>query len=631
MDNDTTTMTTPEADCSTSSDPERPVSSRSSQPLATDDCGMDNDTTTMTTPEADCSTSSDPERHVSSPSSSYEKDGVSILEARYGGTDRDEILRDLVDCAGVKIINICSHDMEGKQESCFLLSAVLTIVLHSIRLLRYVDEAYMHDDNKYHIHVRRVLERNIRKWGIVDAWSYEEVLESLSLLPKDFPHQMFSTSSFDFGYCVKSFLTPDCLKRNGGLRCIGTIDLLSCVDYKSLQSNLQSLYQKSEEDEKDSDKSLVFVNVQSRAGNQLNSVPYTVILNSKRTNECLQLTAALYISYSGTLKVVLVTRSIYPSFLGSNYFMFDFDIPNSPTAAEKGFPLIASDVLQQPTSSSIFTSLPGGYQLSGLVFMKSLSQLQTAIENAYVLSPELYRRNKFTLYGRDEKIILASATRWLSGQILNSVFGIVSELMNEQADKGGIQHTALSTMFLHEVLRDPNPVTLQGYAPDFDFHDATLNKVIHIPVNYPKDSHWLYIFLQVNKTRTIFLMDSCHSIGLANKELFANKLNEYFEADFKIRQASKVGRKKHFLKWDMKVINSPQQDDSNNCGIFTIMNMVRICETLKHGGYVTSTATDKKVASTVLVKLRYILSEILFQNQPVINLLNFVNKFPSFK
>jgi Ulp1 family protease len=78
------------------------------------------------------------------------------------------------------------------------------------------------------------------------------------------------------------------------------------------------------------------------------------------------------------------------------------------------------------------------------------------------------------------------------------------------------------------------------------------------------------------------------------------------------------------------VIPSPAQGDGYNCGIFTIMNMVRVCELLNRNEYPTKAKSNATVSPFVLKNLRHMISQILFQNKPVTELLDYVNKFPNF-
>ncbi|MDH4460860.1 MAG: Ulp1 family isopeptidase [Flectobacillus sp.] len=564
-------------------------------------------------------------------------------------SELDLIFVNLVDCDGVKVINICSSgngSLKGKNESCILLSAVLTMILHSFRLNRHMDEDFKVSDN-IHYRLRLKLLSNIHSRGLEKAWPYEEVLQQLRLCPQKFQHQSFSDSNFNFGQCVAAFITPECLEKPG-LRCIGTIDLVSCVDSNSLQSNLQILYQRSIKDFNDLDNSHVFVNVKSSrvessyVGKCLKSLPHTFILNSSVEDHCFQMTAALYISKTGTLKVVLITRSFDTSVLGSNYFYCDF-MPSeykSSTPVPSKASIIPSELsTKQPKDTCILIYLPGGFTLSGLVLMKSKFQLPTAKLNAYTLSPELWRKNEYDTYGLKEKVILQSIDRWLSRPILNSVFGLVSNILDKVAKEKGIRHTVLSTLFFHYLMKRPTSSEdcLLQFAPDFDIHDTSVNAVVHIPINYPENYHWIYAFLHIT-TRTVYLMDSVAK-STKNNIFIQSIFDAFLEADFNRRKHrqqqqerpnERSNRSKSFLQWEFKVIPSPAQGDGYNCGIFTIMNMVRVCQLLNRNEYPTKAKSNATVPPFVLENLRHMISQILFQNKPVTELLDYVNKFPNF-
>jgi hypothetical protein len=601
---------------------------------------MDVDISGVTTvAEADLSRISNSDEPVSPPSPSYdlERDGIEYSSDDCPGSDRFFTLSllNLVGRDGVRVISISSSDnrnLEGKKESCFLLSAVLTMILHSIRLIRFTDYVDRQPDCNNHLPLRRKLFSNFEKWGTNDSWPYEEVLEQLHLNPLEFPHQTFSDSNFHFGKCVDSFITPAVLRKKG-LRCIGSIELSLCVDYKSLQSSLQGLYRQSLKQSTGLDNSLAIVNVlnfpHADGLKRLKSLPYTVILKSDDQRDvCFQLTAALYISEAKTLKVVQITRSVDTSLLGSNFFHFEFDVGREYNNSLSAVPLsncIPCEGTSRSKESNILTLLPGNFRLSGLVFLKSTLQLIQGTKNPYLLSPELYRSNEYGgVYGREEHGILSSATKWLSNSIMNSIFGLVSKTMNEVAGEEGTRHILLSSLFFHELLRNPTDFCrLDLYAPDFDMNDTSVNAILHMPVNYPERIHWVYVFLHI-KTKCIYLMDS-GSNAQGKVKVIQKAFQDFFEADFNRRKVSTLSS-----SWTCKVIKSPQQPDSWNCGIFTVMNMVRTCETVKRNGYFTSLESSAEVSAPVLKKFRRILLQILFENKTVNDLLTYVNKFPNF-
>jgi hypothetical protein len=599
-----------------------------------------------TVAEADLSRISNSDEAVSSPSPSYdlERDGIEYSSDDCPGSERFFTLSllNLVGRDGVRVISISSSDnrnLEGKKESCFLLSAVLTMILHSIRLIRFTDYVDRQPDCNNHLPLRKKLFSNFEKWGTNDSWPYEEVLEQLHLNPLEFPHQTFSDSNFHFGKCVDSFITPAVLRKKG-LRCIGSIELSLCVDYKSLQSSLQGLFRQSLKQSTALDNSLAIVNVlnfpHADGLKRLKSLPYTVILKSDDQRDvCLQLTAALYISEAKTLKVVQITRSVDTSLLGSNFFHFEFDVGREYNNSLSAVPLsncIPCEGTSRSKESNILTLLPGNFRLSGLVFLKSTLQLIQGTKNPYLLSPELYRSNEYGgVYGREEHGILSSNTKWLSNSIMNSIFGLVSKSMNEVAGEEGTRHILLSSLFFHELLRNPTDFCrLDLYAPDFDMNDTSVNAILHMPVNYPERIHWVYVFLHI-KTKHIYLMDSgSNAQGKVN--VIEKAFQNFLEADFNRRKLSTLSssRRSRFLKWTCKVIESPQQPDSWNCGIFTVMNMVRTCETVKRNGYFTSLESFAEVSAPVLKNFRRILLQILFENKAVNDLLEYVNKFPNF-
>ena len=320
------------------------------------------------------------------------------------------------------------------------------------------------------------------------------------------------------------------------------------------------------------------------------------------------------------MKVVLVTRSVDISVLDSDYFRYEYDIPtdidNPPRMERVNFQGNSSD-------SKILTWITGGFRLSGLVYGQSLSQIATAKRNPHILARELRRMNDFAVsYGLDEMKILSSTSMWLRESIIDTIFGLVC-----QNFKSTTSQVALSTSFIHWVLEN-NSACAKKFGPKFDINDSSLNKIIHIPVNYPKRVHWMYILLHMPK-KTIYYMDSTPTTK--NGEFVANKLNVFLQSEFNTRQSclgsecqQPKSRRNGFVAWPIQHIPSPKQDDGDNCGVFTIMNMVRTTLKINENKYFTS-AYNNKLTHENLTTVREIVKGIMFEAAPIDNLLKFVN------
>ena len=131
----------------------------------------------------------------------------------------------------------------------------MTLLLHSLHLLRLADEKVT--DWKSHRWLLRIIQQLDTDFGTT-PWAYDIVLQRLSLNPVSFPHQNFAGLSFDFGKCSNSFISSNSLSSKG-LRCVGTIDFVSCKDLNSFHAKKEALYQQSLiNDRKSKDKALNF-------------------------------------------------------------------------------------------------------------------------------------------------------------------------------------------------------------------------------------------------------------------------------------------------------------------------------------------------------------------------------------
>ena len=556
-----------------------------------------------------------------------DKNGILTLEGD-GRVDHglsDYFYNSLVnENGGVRIINVTCGD-DGldnlKRESSYLISAILTMFMHSIRLLRLAEEKVT--DWKSFRWLMKIIQELDTDFGTT-PWTYDIVLQKLSLNPVSFSHQNFSGSSFDFGKCLDSFISSNSLCSKG-LRCVGTIDLVSCKDLNSFHAKLEALYQQSLiNDPTSKDKALTFVSVNRNHGSEelsLKALSHAFIIKTKKTETCLQLFAAVYSTITGRLKVVLVTRSVFTSVLDSDYFIYEYDIPNDNSNTAR---LERVNSPSRCSDSRILTVLPGGYSLSGLVYGQTLSQINSAKKNQNCLTRELYRINDFARYGKEAMDILLSSEVWLNDSIINSIFGLVCRSYNETSKDASTSQIVLSCEFITWLLAN-NETSIKKFGPTIDINDSSLNTVVHIPVNYPSRKHWIYILLHVQK-KTIYYMDSLPNTK--NGAFVGGKLNEFIESEYNTKQSSSNAiRRKDFVKWAIKQIQCPIQPDGDNCGVYTIMNMVRTSQNIKENRYLNSSNlfTNHNITSANLNKGRQIIKEIMFESASVEKLLNFVN------
>ena len=108
------------------------------------------------------------------------------------------------------------------------------------------------------------------------------------------------------------------------MRCVGTIYFVSCKDLNSVHAKIEALYQQSIKN----DNPLTFVSVNRSYGSEELSIKALSHAFIVKTVTCLQLFAAVYSTITGRLKVILLTRSVFTSVLDSDYFIYEYDIPN---------------------------------------------------------------------------------------------------------------------------------------------------------------------------------------------------------------------------------------------------------------------------------------------------------------
>jgi hypothetical protein len=94
--------------------------------------------------------------------------------------------------------------------------------------------------------------------------------------------------------------------------------------------------------------------------------------------------------------------------------------------------------------------------------------------------------------------ILSSSEVWLNDSIINSIFALVCRSYNETSKDASTSQIVLSCEFITWLLAN-NETSIKKIGPIIDINDSSLNTVVHIPVNFPRKIHWIYILLHVQK------------------------------------------------------------------------------------------------------------------------------------
>ena len=96
------------------------------------------------------------------------------------------------------------------------------------------------------------------------------------------------------------------------------------------------------------------------------------------------------------------------------------------------------------------------------------------------------------------------------------------------------------------------------------------NVVVHFPFNYPRGGHWVHGYVHM-KSKTICINDSYHSEGIGT--FLCNILLEYLVMECK----DKLNKELNRSEWKIQVNTEiPKQKDGFNCGVFTILNALRV-------------------------------------------------------
>mmetsp|Transcript_12398 Transcript_12398/g.17035 ORF Transcript_12398/g.17035 Transcript_12398/m.17035 type:complete len:239 (-) Transcript_12398:486-1202(-) len=212
---------------------------------------------------------------------------------------------------------------------------------------------------------------------------------------------------------------------------------------------------------------------------------------------------------------------------------------------------------------------------------------------------------------------------WLDDSIIN-VF-LKKALFYFREDRAVLMDSHFYNIFYDDSHQEENVVpnydkvkawTSKQYKDDKSLFDEDV--VLHIPCNYPAGSHWIHTYINM-KYKTINIIDPKHT------EEYEKHLGQVLLIYLQMEHLQKLGTELNVEEWTIKRnLATPKQTDGHSCGVFLILNAIRIFEK-QHELTLTDTYSwDALLTTATLKNVRRLLKEIIVGNKYFVDILEYV-------
>ena len=456
-----------------------------------------------------------------------------------------------------------------------LFCGFLNLVMHAIRLL-YKTE-YMRPSSKCHLSTLHLL-RNIMGENL----SYHESLTSLCIEPSE---------ELSPGDLVRILCERQLSKKVSE---VGLIDISNITSYEALQDSIGDLFTSALVN---SNCGIFVVQFSGESVGFEDPIPFSFYYDYNRTSKSLasfrwvRIDPKEYVPSEEPVEIDHGTD--LPSFdlqclggiyfserLSSYKFAFLSYSPNYKNAKYSQFVLDNSSRIHTIDHSLLSMNLNLSHRLVSLILIKrkdgssrSYDPLK-AVNNTFFEIQGL-RHQWSVLYARITDDVLARCADqdgWLSSEGVNALVILINKYYGEFDDTS-------RNMFFDSYCYDLFESKKHRLHPFLeDMNKST--SVMHFPINI-RFIHWVYSFISVEH-ETIFFMDSiAPSIDSFNSSV-REKMVQF--AGTNITHSGIVFKRKYLA--------SPKQNDGVSCGVFTILNLLKVSKAV-HEGQLDSFLADQ--------------------------------------
>ena len=491
----------------------------------------------------------------------------SVLENEISSTSNEDIsvTLDRLISSSAEVFKFLHIPVSTLTSSNNLFCGFLNLVMHAIRLLYRTE--YMSPRSKCHLSTLKLL-RNI----IGENLSYEESMTSLSI-------KSFSEVELSPGDLVRILCERQLSKKVSE---VGLIDISTIASYQELQDSIGDLFTSALFN---SDCGIFVVHFTGETVGFKGPIPFSFYYDYDRQSKSLASFRWVppdpknYIPSEEPVEIDHGTdlRSFDLQCLGGTYFSerlssYKFAFlsysPNYKNAKYSQFILDNSSRINTILDSLLSMNLDLSYRLVSLILIKrkdgssrSYDPLK-AVNNTFLEINGL-RHQWSVLYARVTDDVLARCADqdgWLSSDGVNALVILINKYYGEFDDTA---RNIFFDSFCYDLF-ETKKHRLDPFLEDMNKSTS----VMHFPINIGS-FHWVYSFISVEH-ETIFFMDS---IASSIDSSVRKRMVQF--TDTNITHSGIV------FKPEYKA--SPKQNDGVSCGVFTILNMLKVSKAVHEG------------------------------------------------
>ena len=380
----------------------------------------------------------------------------------------------------------------------------------------------------------------------------------------------------------------------------------------------------------DADQSIIFIDIAQpdRSGSRTSTINFPISMRRDSLSVTYQTAGAIYWlpSASGdrSYHVHIVTRS--RNRLDSiRYSGFEYNIDGTVLSGVSKSRNIDFPSIKKINNQSYF--------LKGVImFLNLLSTAKTKIKLSFSIPEDEVLRVESAsgeiCYSNISSLLAYTATKksyacWLDGSTINEVLTSFAAFLGDE------RNVALDSNALHEIIKsfpDSKEVDDTQYDRMKDMFGESYKNVfaiqdsfIHIPINQPERTHWNFALI-LTGTKTIIVHDPMYS------ESRVASIGECLFSFVKREAGDDVTL---MTNWQIKTsIKHPQQSDTVNCGVFTLISSIRAMCLVKQNriGELLKTWNFPATADDIM-DYRKSFAKIVLNDDREVEFANFVNLF----
>ncbi len=537
----------------------------------------------------------------------------SVLENEINSNSNEDIREtlDKLTTSSTDVLQFLNIPISALTPSNNLFCGFLNLVMHAIRLL-YTTE-YMGPRSKYHLSTLKFL-KNL----VGENLSYEESLTYLCI-------ESFSAEELSPGDLVRILCERQLSKK---VFEVGLIDMSSIASYQDLQDSIGDLFTAAS---LNSDCRIFAVHFKGQSEGFKGPVPFSFYYDCDRKSKSLASFRWVLPDSTKEAEQIDLTSPELPRFdlqcFGGIYFSaiinsYKFAFLSYSLDSYNGrfsqFILDNNSRLKTINNSLLSIKLDASYRLVSLILIKrgdSSSRFDdplTLVNNTYGFEIQGFQHQCYAKYAQINERVLASCAdrnKWLTSDSMNALVIKINQYFGEFNDQ--TRNIFFDTYCFVDF--ESKKQHLEPFLADMN----KLTSVMHFPINID-NVHWVYSFISVEH-ETIFLMDSiAPSIDSFNSSV-QTRMVEF--ANTIITHSSNVFKPVYHT--------SPPQCDGVSCGVFTILNILKVSKAVHDGELETFLADQewgkKHFSDSVKAEIRSNFVDIMRSTKTVDVLFKYLN------